>query len=105
MPHYLRVAPEQLPQGRSALLLFIEDDALCAGIIEHRYDGRLSRLVGEQVGGGGLMPAICRLIQRQAADAELFVVLDPAAYWPDAFPSLDAALFKNSADNEAITAL
>ena len=93
MTQYIRVAQEQVPIGRSALLLFVDGEDLRAGVIEHRCDGRLCRRIEGKAGGEGLMEVICQVIRKQPANGEIYVVLDPAAYWPDAFPALDAATY------------
>jgi len=85
---YIRVSPEQIPQGQTALLLFVHKDQLCAGVIQHRFDGRIERRVPEDPSPHDLVLGICRLMADLPDDADLLVVLDPQAYWPEAFPKL-----------------
>ncbi len=88
MARYLRVSADQIPLGRTALLLFVHQDQLCAGAIEHRCDGRLDRRVPDDPSPNDLVLGICRLMADLPPDADLMVVLEPRAYWPSAFPRL-----------------
>ena len=84
---YVQVKPEQIPAGRSALLLFIHDDALCGGLIEHRPDGRLRREVPDHPVPTDVVPMIGKLLAHQSGEL-VYIVIEDAAYWPDAFPQL-----------------
>lgn len=88
MTGYVRVSTEQIPLGHLALLLFVDHDELCAGVIEHRPDGRLERRVPDNPSPHDLVLVICRLMAQLSSDADLLVVLEPGAFWPDAFPEL-----------------
>ena len=91
MPGYIRIAPEQLRTGQKALLLFIHDGGLCAGVLKHGPDGDLQRLVPENPAPSDLILGICAMMADMPADADLFVVLEPPAYWPESFPLLRSA--------------
>ncbi|QQR39431.1 hypothetical protein [Devosia rhizoryzae] len=88
MTKYLLIAEHQVPKGKRALLLFVHQLHLCAGVIEHRYDGRLVRRLPEHPQPTHLVSTICQLMSGQSLDGDLHVVLDKGAYWPDAFPVL-----------------
>lgn len=88
MTRYVRVSPEQIPQGQTALLLFVHADELCAGVIQHRYDGRLDRRIPDEPSPRDLVLGICKLMADLPSDADLLVVLEPFAFWPECFPSL-----------------
>lgn len=88
MPSYVRVTPDQLPAGQTALLLFVHDGELCAGVLRHSLEGGLERLVPENPAPTDLILGICRMMADMPPDADLFVVLEPMAYWPDPFPLL-----------------
>lgn len=88
MARYIRVSPEQIPMGQTALLLFVHHDELCAGAIEHRPDGRLDRRVPDNPSPHDLVLGICRLMADLPDNADLLVVMEPMAYWPVSFPKL-----------------
>ncbi|KKB77811.1 hypothetical protein VW35_14245 [Devosia soli] len=88
MASYVRVTPEQIPLGQTALLLFVHQDQLCAGVVQHRCDGRIERRIPENPSPHDLVLGICKLMADMPDDADLLVVLDPLAYWPEAFPKL-----------------
>lgn len=88
MTAYISVSTEQIPLGGTALLLFVHNDQLCAGVMKHRCDGRLERLVPEDPRPQDLVLGICRLMSDLGPDEDLLVVLEPMAYWPEAFPRL-----------------
>lgn len=88
MPGYVRVTPDQLPAGQAALLLFLHNGGLCAGVLKHGYDGALERLVPENPSPSDLILGICAMMADMPPDADLFVVLEPLAYWPELFPNL-----------------
>lgn len=88
MTRYLSIAEHQVPKGKSALLLFVHRAQLCAGVLEHRYDGRLVRRLPDDPQPTQLVGTICELMEGQSLDGDLYVVLDKGAYWPDAFPVL-----------------
>ena len=88
MPGYLRVTPDQIPAGETALLLFVHNGQLCAGALQHRCDGRLERRVPEQPHPSDLILGICTLMADMPDDGNLLVVLEPFAYWPEPFPIL-----------------
>jgi hypothetical protein len=90
MTRYLSIAEHQVPKGKSALLLFVHRAQLCAGVVEHRYDGRLVRRLPDDPKPTQLVSVICELMVGQSLDAELYVVLDKGAYWPEAFPVLES---------------
>ena len=90
MAHYVRVLAEQIPRGGMALLLFVHKDQLCAGVMKHRHDGRLDRIVPADPRPQDLILGICRLMSQLGPDEDLLVVLEPLAYWPEAFPQLRA---------------
>lgn len=83
-----------MPQGRTALLLFVQEAELCAGTVEHRWDGRVVRQLPNQPQPGQLVSVICRIMEGQGLDDVLYVVIDRDAYWPDAFP----AIFKKNSN-------
>jgi hypothetical protein len=85
---YIRVSPEQIPLGQTALLLFVHHDELCAGVLEHRCDGRFDRRVPEDPSPNDLVLGICKLMAERDENSDLLVVLEPQAYWPDSFPKL-----------------
>lgn len=88
MPGYVRVNPQQIPPGETALLLFVHKGQLCAGVLKHRCDGRMERLVPEDPSPNDLILGICRLMADMPDSGNLFVVLEPLAYWPEQFPLL-----------------
>lgn len=88
MTRYLSIAEHQVPKGKSALFLFVHGAELCAGVLEHRYDGRLLRRLPEHPQPTQLVSTICDLMEGQGVDSDLYVVLDAGAFWPDAFPVL-----------------
>ncbi|CAN7567860.1 hypothetical protein [Devosia sp. LjRoot3] len=88
MPGYVRVTPDQIPAGQTALLLFVHNGELCAGVLRHSLEGRLERLVPDNPSPSDLILGICRMMADMPVDADLFVVLEPLAYWPELFPSL-----------------
>lgn len=88
MTAYVRVAETQIPPGQMALLLFIAHDELCAGIIEHCPDGTLERRVPSDPSPHDLVLVICRLMAELPDDADVYVVIEPGAYWPEMFPDL-----------------
>ncbi|PXA98995.1 hypothetical protein DMC47_05245 [Nostoc sp. 3335mG] len=90
MTGYVRVTAEQIPAGQTALLLFVHRDQLCAGVLTRRFDGRMERRVPEDPSPKDLVLGICRLMADMPDDAELLVVLEQGAYWPEAFPKLRA---------------
>lgn len=90
MPCYVRVLAEEIPRGGMALLLFVHRDELCAGVMKHRDDGRLERIVPADPQPQDLILGICRLMSQLGPDEDLLVVLEPLAYWPEAFPQLRA---------------
>lgn len=94
MTKYIHVPESRVPVGKSALWLFVHRDQLCAGRIERRCDGRLMRHMSNEPSPAQLMVVICDLMAAQGADADLYVVIDADAYWPDAFPSLDTHITK-----------
>lgn len=87
MMNYIHIPTESIPMGRTALVLFVDHDELCAGIIEHSFDGRFHRRVPENPSPLDVIPVICSLMTRSPAD-ELYVVLEQNAYWPEQFPAL-----------------
>jgi hypothetical protein len=88
MTSYVHVTPDQIPAGQTALLLFVHDGELCAGVLRHGLDGSLERLVPDNPSPSDLILGICRMMADMPADADLFVVLEPLAYWPEPFPLL-----------------
>lgn len=88
MAGYIRVSPEDIPLGQTALLLFVHQNQLCAGVIQHRCDGRIERRVPEDPSPHDLVLGICKLMSEMDDDADLLVVLEAQAYWPDSFPKL-----------------
>ncbi|SFV38032.1 hypothetical protein SAMN05216456_3226 [Devosia crocina] len=88
MTSYVRVSAEQIPSGATALLLFVHQDRLCAGVMKRRCDGRLERLVPDDPRPEDLVLGICRLMADMGPEDDLLVVLEPMAYWPEAFPRL-----------------
>lgn len=88
MTGYVSVSAEQLPLGRLALLLFVDDGELCAGILERSRDGKLERRVPDRPSPRDLVLVICRLMAQLPRNADLLVVLEPGAFWPPAFPEL-----------------
>jgi len=88
MARYIRVSPDHIPLGQTALLLFVHQNELCAGALEHRADGRLDRRVPEDPSPHDLVLGICRLMADLPDDADLLVVMEPLAYWPASFPKL-----------------
>lgn len=88
MTGYVHVSAEQIPKGTMALLLFVDNDELCAGVIEHCTDGRLDRRVPDKPSPNDLVLVICRLMAKLPQSADLLVVIEPGAFWPDAFPEL-----------------
>lgn len=80
---------QRVPPGESALRLYIDDDELCAGIIEQRCDGRLSITAADQHGIDGIVPTIAQLLRQRPA--LLYVVIEDDAYWPDSFPKISAS--------------
>ena len=88
MPGYVRVTPEQIPAGQKALLLFVHGGKLCAGVLRRGRDGHLERLVPDNPAPSDLILGICRMMADMPADADLFVVIEPQAYWPELFPML-----------------
>lgn len=88
MTSYVRVTPDQLPAGQTALLLFVHDGELCAGVLKHTRDGSFERLVPDNPAPSDLILGICRMMADMPVDADLFVVLEPLAYWPESFPLL-----------------
>ncbi len=80
------VRSDQLPIGAQALCLFVVEDELHAGIIEHRCDGRFIRSEASQSGTDGIVPTIGLLLKRQPE--LLYVVLENDAYWPEMFPRI-----------------
>lgn len=88
MTAYVKVDEDQIPPGETALLLFISRDELCAGVIEHCADGRLERRVPEWPSPHDLVLVICRLMAQLPDDADVYVVIDPGAYWPEMFPEM-----------------
>ena len=89
MTRYISVSESQLPPGKTALLLFEHNSHLCAGTLEHRCDGRILRRLPHHPRPTELISVISELIAGQGLDGDLYVVLDPGAYWPDAFPILN----------------
>jgi hypothetical protein len=89
MVGYVHVSADQLPPGKTALLLFMQEDQLCAGEIERRYDGRLQRRLPQEPKTNDLVPTIARLMSPFDENAELFVVIEEPAYWPEFFPKLN----------------
>ena len=90
MPRYVQVEPDEIPIGKSALLLFIAHGDLCGGLLEHRPDGRMDRRVPDNPSPDDVVPIICLLMSGQAADT-LYIVLEDVAYWPEPFPALTIA--------------
>jgi len=90
MTYYVRVLAEQIPPGGMALLLFVHKDELCAGVMKRRPEGRLDRIVPADPRPQDLVLGICRLMSQLDPDDDLLVVLEPFAYWPEAFPQLRA---------------
>ncbi|MET0439883.1 MAG: hypothetical protein ABW043_20510 [Devosia sp.] len=85
---YVRVSPDQIPLGETALLLFVHKGELCAGVLKHRCDGRMERLVPEDPSPNDLILGICRLMADMPDNSNLLVVLEALAYWPEPFPTL-----------------
>lgn len=90
MIRYVQVASEQIPLGVSALLLFIEKNELCAGVIEHHRDGSFERRVPADPVPADVVPVICQLMARSQSEI-LHVVLEAAAYWPEQFPTMSGS--------------
>lgn len=88
MTAYVRVAEKQIPPGQMALLLFTSRDELCAGIMEHCLDGTLERRVPENPSPNDLVLVLCRLMAQLPDDSDVYVVIEPGAYWPDMFPDM-----------------
>lgn len=88
MTRYLSISEQQIPLGKSALLLFVHRAELCAGVIEHRCDGRVVKKIAADPQPTQLVSVICQLMDGQSLDGDLLVVLDKGAYWPEAFPLL-----------------
>lgn len=88
MTGYVHVSVDQIPLGQLALLLFVDHDELCAGVIERRNDGRLERRVPPNPSPRDLVLVVCRLMAQLPPNADLLVVMQPGAFWPDAFPEL-----------------
>ncbi|MBN9334297.1 hypothetical protein [Devosia sp.] len=88
MPGYLRVTPEELPAGHKALLLFVHEGELCAGVLRRRHDGALERIVPDDPVPSDLILGICRMMSSMPAEGDLYVVIEPLAYWPEPFPLL-----------------
>lgn len=78
---------EQIPIGTQALRLFIVDDELNAGIIDHRADGRVIVSFAKQRGVDGIIPTISQLLKRHPN--HLYVVLENDAFWPETFPKIE----------------
>lgn len=87
MMSYICIPSENIPIGRTALVLFVAGGELCAGIIEHTPDGRFHRRVPDNPGPLDVVPVICNLMTRMPSD-KLYVVLEQGAYWPEQFPFL-----------------
>lgn len=90
MPSYLQVEADEIPIGKSALLLFIAHGDLCGGLIEHRADGQMDRRIPDNPSPDDVVPMICRLMSGQAVET-LYIVIEDAAYWPEPFPALTIA--------------
>lgn len=87
MTNYISVPAEDIPVGRTALVLFIDRDQLCAGVIEHSPDGSLDRRIPDNPSPFDIVLVICTLMAQSSGD-DLYVVLEQNAYWPEAFPAL-----------------
>ncbi len=82
--HLVRI--DQIPIGAQALRLFVVDDELNAGIIDHRCDGRVVVSFARKHGIDGIVPTISELLKRQPD--RLYVVLEDNAFWPETFPQI-----------------
>jgi hypothetical protein len=88
MARYVSVSEQQVRVGQTALLLFVREAKLCAGLIERRPDGRVVRHKPDEHNPVQIVSVISTLMEGQGLDADLMVVLEEGAYWPDAFPAL-----------------
>jgi hypothetical protein len=84
--HLVRI--DQIPVGTQALRLFVVDDELNAGIIDHRPDGRVIVSFAKQRGVDGIVPTISQLLVRQPN--RLYVVLENDAFLPETFPKINS---------------
>ena len=87
MTNYIAIPAEDIPRGRTALVLFVDNDQLCAGVIEHCTDGSLDRRIPDKPSPFDIVLVICTLMAQSSGD-DLYVVLEQNAYWPEAFPAL-----------------
>lgn len=88
MARYIAISEDEIPIGRKALLLFVHGGELCAGIIEHRCDGRMTRDVASEPRPDQLIAAVGNVMAGRSLDDDFYVVLKDEAYWPEAFPSI-----------------
>jgi hypothetical protein len=95
MTQYIAVSEDTVPLGKTALLLFVHEAQLCAGTIEHRYDGRILKRLPAEPKPTQLVSVISGLMAGHAQD-DLYVVIEADAYWPESFPLLNnkASIFK-----------
>ena len=95
MTRFVCVSESSVPKGRTALLLFVHEARLCAGLLEHRYDGRILRHRPDNPKPTDLIPAISQAMDRRSLDSDCLVVIEPDAYWPEQFPVLHDLRFNN----------